>query len=181
MAGRGEVPPEGGATTGARGGNRRGGETIGHRVHRLRGERGLTQREVAEPSYTAAYISTIEAGKVRPSEKALRHIAERLGSTYEEVVSGRPAYLALELRARLTDAQRALATEDPATAIPLYEALVREADECALAPELSTALVGLGQCALESGELEGARAHFERAEAVLVEAGGSLPQRVPAV
>ncbi|WP_432148585.1 helix-turn-helix domain-containing protein [Streptomyces sp. bgisy029] len=166
---------------GARGGDRSGAETIGRRVHRLRAERGLTQREVAEPSYTAAYISTVEAGKVRPSEKALRHIAERLGITYEEVVSGRPARLATELRVRLTDALRVLTTEDPAAAVPLYEALVGEAGEYALVPELAAALVGLGQCDLEIGALENARGHFERAETVLVQAGAPLPQRVPAV
>ncbi|MET8606503.1 helix-turn-helix domain-containing protein [Streptomyces rubiginosohelvolus] len=169
------------AAAGVRGSNRSGGETIGHRIHRLRAERGLTQREVADPSYTAAYISTVEAGKVRPSEKALRHIAERLGSTYEEVVSGRPAHLATELRVRLSDAQHVLATEDPVAAFPLYEVLVREADEYALAPELAAALVGLGQCDLEVGELEQARGYFERAETVLVRAGAPLPQRVPAV
>ncbi|WP_411080525.1 helix-turn-helix domain-containing protein [Streptomyces sp. cmx-18-6] len=170
-----------GAAAGAHGGDGGAGEGIGRRVHRLRTERGLTQRHIAEPSYTAAYISTVEAGKAQPSEKALRHIAERLGRTYEELVSGRPAHLATELRARLTDAQRVLATEDPASAIPLYADLVRDADAYGLAPELAAALVGLGQCGLEIGELERARGDFERAETVLVRAGASLPQRVPAV
>ena len=45
----------------------------------LRSERGLTQRQLAEPAYTPAYISTLEAGRVRPSETALRFLAERLG------------------------------------------------------------------------------------------------------
>ena len=46
--------------------------TIGRRVQRLRAERGMTQRQLAEPAYTPAYISTLEAGRVRPSEEALR-------------------------------------------------------------------------------------------------------------
>jgi transcriptional regulator with XRE-family HTH domain len=63
---------------------------IGERVKRLRKERELTQRQLAEPSYTAAYISTLEAGKVRPSEAALRHLAERLDVSYEELATGAP-------------------------------------------------------------------------------------------
>src|SRR5215212_10130852 len=62
---------------------------IGRRVLRLRTERGFTQRQLAEPAYTAAYVSTLESGKARPSEGALRHLAERLGVTYEELATGR--------------------------------------------------------------------------------------------
>ncbi|KJY24501.1 helix-turn-helix domain-containing protein, partial [Streptomyces katrae] len=83
---------------------------IGRRVQRLRGERGLTQRQLAEPAYTPAYVSTLEAGKVRPSEAALRFLAGRLGTSYEELTTGRPASLGTELRLALTDAQRTLAT-----------------------------------------------------------------------
>ncbi|MFD8939769.1 helix-turn-helix domain-containing protein, partial [Streptomyces sp. NPDC059578] len=89
---------------------------MGRRVHRLRADRGLTQRQLAEPAYTAAYVSTLEAGRVRPSEKALRHLAARLGTSYEELATGRPAHLATGLRLRLTEAQRVLATEDPSEA-----------------------------------------------------------------
>ena len=38
-------------------------EVIGRRVQQLRTERGLTQRQLAEPAYTPAYISTLEAGR----------------------------------------------------------------------------------------------------------------------
>ncbi|MFE0654014.1 helix-turn-helix domain-containing protein [Streptomyces sp. NPDC059534] len=154
---------------------------LGRRIHRMRTDRGLTQRAVAEPSYTAAYISTVEAGKVQPSEKALRHIAERLGSTYEELVSGRPAHIATELRMRLTEAQRTLTTGEPDEAADRYGDLIREAEEYELGAELASALTGRGQCALETGELERARADFERAEAVLVQADAPLIRRVPAI
>ncbi|MGB8945547.1 MAG: helix-turn-helix transcriptional regulator, partial [Streptomyces sp.] len=56
---------------------------IGRRVLRLRTELGFTQRQLAEPAYTPAYVSTLESGKVRPSEAALRHLAQRLGVTPE--------------------------------------------------------------------------------------------------
>src|SRR5436190_1490668 len=89
-------------------GNRDDPGTIGRRVQQLRAERGLTQRQLAEPAYTPAYISTLEAGRVRASDEALRHIAERLGVAYEELATGRPAHLATGLRLRLTGAQRTL-------------------------------------------------------------------------
>ncbi|WP_181774273.1 helix-turn-helix domain-containing protein [Amycolatopsis pittospori] len=55
------------------------GDEVGGRVRRLRAERGLTQRELAEPHYTAAYVSSVETGARTPSGDALRHFAARLG------------------------------------------------------------------------------------------------------
>jgi len=51
-------------------------EVVGRRVQRLRVERGLTQRQLAEPTYTPAYVSTLEAGRVRPSDEALKYLAD---------------------------------------------------------------------------------------------------------
>ncbi len=102
-------------------------EVIGRRVQRLRIEQGLTQRQLAEPAYTPAYISTLEAGRVRASDEALRHIAEQLGVAYEELVTGRPAHLATDLRLRLTDAQRTLATGETEAAAKQYGELREEA------------------------------------------------------
>ncbi|ONF65559.1 helix-turn-helix domain-containing protein [Amycolatopsis keratiniphila] len=55
------------------------GEEVGGRLRRLRAERGLTQRELAEPHYTAAYVSSVETGARTPSGDAVRHFAARLG------------------------------------------------------------------------------------------------------
>lgn len=60
-------------------------ETVGARIKRLRLEQQFTQRSLAAPGVTYAYISRIEAGTREPSVKALRKIAARLGVT--------PAYL----------------------------------------------------------------------------------------
>ncbi|MFF3426011.1 tetratricopeptide repeat protein [Streptomyces sp. NPDC002602] len=148
---------------------------IGGRVHRLRIERGLTQRQLAEPAYTPAYISTLESGRVRPSEAALRFLAERLGTSYEELATGRPPHLATELRLALTDAQRALATGAADEAAARYRRLLADAELLDLTPERAEALLGLGDCALESGELACATAHFEAAERLL--ADEPLPRR----
>lgn len=154
-------------------------ETIGRRVQQLRAERGLTQKQLAQPAYTPAYISTLEAGRARASDEALRHIAARLGVTYEELASGRSPQLAAGLRLRLTEAQRTLATGEAKEAAVQYATLLAEAQAHGLAREQATALLGLGECALETGDLVEARQYFERAEEGL--AGEPLPVRVPAL
>ncbi|WP_250400837.1 helix-turn-helix domain-containing protein [Streptomyces cellostaticus] len=154
-------------------------QVVGRRVQKLRTERGMTQKQLAEPAYTPAYISTLEAGRVRASDEALRHIAGRLGVAFEELAVGRPAHLATGLRLRLAEAQRVLADGGCEEAAARYTGLLAEAEEHGLLAEEATALLGLGETALQSGELGRAREHFERAEERL--AGESLPARVPAV
>lgn len=154
-------------------------DRIGRRVQRMRTERGLTQRQLADPAYTSAYISTLESGKVRPSETALRFLAGRLGTSYEELTTGRPAHLATELRLALTDAQQTLADGEAGEAAERYRGLLAEAERLGLAPEQAEAQLGLGDCALEAGELPAAAARFEAAERLL--AGEPLPRRARAV
>ncbi|HZS24869.1 MAG TPA: helix-turn-helix transcriptional regulator [Gaiellaceae bacterium] len=76
------------------------GETIGERLKRLRLERGLSQRELAAPGVSYAYISRIEAGTRQPSVKALRRLAEKLGvsADYLETGSSMDPRAARELR-----------------------------------------------------------------------------------
>jgi tetratricopeptide (TPR) repeat protein len=154
-------------------------EVVGRRVQRLRVERGLTQRQLAEPTYTPAYVSTLEAGRVRPSDEALKYLAERLGVDFEELATGRPARLVTDLRLRLTEAQRLLATGEAEAAARQYRALLTEAEQHALDEEQATALLGLGDCGIDAGDLDAARDFFERAERRL--AGAPLPARVPAL
>lgn len=54
-------------------------ETIGERLRRLRKERGLSQSAICGPGTTTAHISRIEAGLRKPSVKALRLLAARIG------------------------------------------------------------------------------------------------------
>ncbi|HEY2544417.1 MAG TPA: helix-turn-helix domain-containing protein [Gaiellaceae bacterium] len=64
------------------------GETIGQRLKRLRLERGLSQRELAAPGVSYAYISRIEAGTRQPSVKALRKLAAKLGVSADYLETG---------------------------------------------------------------------------------------------
>jgi transcriptional regulator with XRE-family HTH domain len=60
---------------------RKGAETVGARIRRLREERGLSQRELTAPGVSYAYLSRLEAGQRVPSEKALRKLAAKLEVT----------------------------------------------------------------------------------------------------
>ncbi|KJS52410.1 DNA-binding protein [Streptomyces rubellomurinus subsp. indigoferus] len=152
---------------------------IGRRIQELRAERGLTQRALAEPAYTAAYVSTLESGKVRPSDTALRYLAERLGVSADQLATGRPAHFATDLRLRLADARQTLCTGESADAAAHFTELAAEAGRYELADEQAAALLGLGDCALEIGELDEAIGHFRAAEDLLRDA--PLPRRVPAL
>ncbi len=66
-------------------------EGLPARLRRLRLERGLSQRQIAAPGVSYAYISRIEAGTRIPSVKALRRLAPKLGVTPEYLETGRDA------------------------------------------------------------------------------------------
>src|SRR6266446_1808235 len=93
------------------------GETIGQRLKRLRLERGLSQRELAAPGVSYAYISRIEAGTRQPSVKALRKLATKLGVSADYLESGS------EIDA---ESARELRLSDLELAIDLLEAAVNE-------------------------------------------------------
>jgi transcriptional regulator with XRE-family HTH domain len=80
-------------------------ESIGERLKRLRTERGLTQKEIAAPGVSGAYISRIEEGERTPSLRALRLLAEKLGVTLEHLETGREIPLALEREYQLASAE----------------------------------------------------------------------------
>jgi transcriptional regulator with XRE-family HTH domain len=63
-------------------------KSVGERIRTLRVALGLSQRELEGPGVTYAYISRIEAGQRQPSEKALRTLAEKLGTTAHYLESG---------------------------------------------------------------------------------------------
>jgi len=80
-------------------------ETIGQRVRRLRLARGLTQRELAGPGVSYAYVSRIESGHRRPSLRALRVLAARLGVAPEYLETGDQIPALHERELRLNDAE----------------------------------------------------------------------------
>jgi transcriptional regulator with XRE-family HTH domain len=83
-------------------------ETIGQRLKRLRLERGLSQRELAAPGVSYAYISRIEAGTRQPSVKALRKLAAKLEVSADYLETGSDLDAGEELELRLADLELAV-------------------------------------------------------------------------
>src|SRR5258708_8563884 len=102
------------------------GETIGQRLKRLRLERGLSQRELAAPGVSYAYISRIEAGTRQPSVKALRRLATNLGVTADYLETGSQLAPEEQRELRLADLELALRLGDPAEAKGALSALPAE-------------------------------------------------------
>jgi transcriptional regulator with XRE-family HTH domain len=81
--------------------------TIGKRIRQRRTELGLSQRDLASEGVSYAYISRLEADARRPSVRAPRQLAPRLGvsvhwlETGEDDPAERLAQLVLEHRGRL--------------------------------------------------------------------------------
>src|SRR4051795_12384599 len=82
-----------------------GPESIGERLRRLRVERGFSQRELSSPGVSYAYISRIEAGARRPSVKALRQLARKLGVSVEYLETGSDLRDVDERELKLSDAE----------------------------------------------------------------------------
>jgi transcriptional regulator with XRE-family HTH domain len=80
-------------------------ETVGKRIRRLRLNRGLSQRELAGPGVSYAYISRIEGGQRQPSLRALRYLASRLGVHPEYLEDGSAIPASKERELRLADAE----------------------------------------------------------------------------
>jgi len=127
------------------------GETIGQRLKRLRLEQGLSQRELASPGVSYAYISRIEAGTRQPSVKALRRLAAKLGVSAEYLETGSVLDPAERRELRLADLELAIRLGESAG----VEAPLRElVDEAVAAGDSACALrarVALASLALEAG------------------------------
>ena len=125
------------------------GETIGERLKRLRLDRGLSQRELAAPGVSYAYISRIEAGTRQPSVKALRRLAAKLGVSADYLETGSDLDEAAARELRLSNLELSVRLgETEGVESALHEAL----DEAVGAGDESAALrarVSLASLALE--------------------------------
>jgi transcriptional regulator with XRE-family HTH domain len=63
-------------------------KAVGKRIRARRLELGLSQRSIAEPGTSYAYISRIEGGARNPSIEALIAIAEKLEMTALALMTG---------------------------------------------------------------------------------------------
>lgn len=127
-------------------------ETIGQRLRRLRHERGLSQRELSSPGVSYAYISRIEAGARRPSVKALRMLAKKLGVSADYLETGSEIRDTDERELRIADAELELRlTDNPAEAESKLEHLRADAVTAGDALAASRANIALGLAAAAAG------------------------------
>jgi tetratricopeptide (TPR) repeat protein len=138
-------------------------ESIGERLRRLRLERGLSQRELAERGVSYAYISRIEAGARQPSVKALRLLARKLGVSPDYLETGVELDAAQRRDLELADAElRLRLEEDPAGAKKQLVRLLEEARAAGDLPAETRARISLGLLAAEQGAYGEAIAQFEQ-------------------
>ncbi|MBO4210941.1 helix-turn-helix domain-containing protein, partial [Micromonospora echinofusca] len=145
------------------------GPELGARIQRLRAARGMTQRALAEPRYTAAYVSAVESGRRVPSGDAIAHFADRLGVAPVELVTGRSPAEAVRLQLRLVEAD-CLGVADPAGATAGYREVVEAATVLDDAVLVARARLGLADLALGRGDTASAAVEVERAEVLLASA-----------
>jgi tetratricopeptide (TPR) repeat protein len=117
---------------------------VGRRLREARTKAGLSQRGLAFPGCTAAYISRLEAGARIPSLQMVNQLAARLDVTGSWLATGVDAIVVEP--ADLVEAEVALRLGEIDTAEALYRAHSNPGD-----PARATALAGLGQVAFARG------------------------------
>ena len=134
-------------------GTRGNEESLGERLRRLRRERGLSQREIASPGVSYAYVSRIEAGARQPSVKALRKLARKLGVSPEYLETGRDVHPGEERELRLSQAElRLRLEEDLAEPEKDFGAVLEEAARDGDGDAVLRARLGLGEVAFRRGD-----------------------------
>ncbi len=103
---------------------------VGRRLFEGRVEAGLSQRELAFPGCSAAYISRIERGERVPSLQVLRELARRIGLSEAELAFGHDA-LDSRVAACIRDLEATRGHGDGAARSRAYRALAQAASAAA--------------------------------------------------
>jgi transcriptional regulator with XRE-family HTH domain len=103
---------------------------VGQRLHEAREAAGLSQRELAFPGCSAAYISRIERGERIPSLQVMRELARRTGVSEAFLARGRET-LDNEVAQRVREAEKAEADGDTKARSQAYTALATAATRAA--------------------------------------------------
>src|SRR5947207_1628630 len=145
------------------------GVMVGRRIRRLRTAKGLTQKALAAPRYTHAYVSSVESGHRTPSREALEHFAAKLEVSVDELATGRPADIVARLELRLAEARMTLSDGDFDAAAEAFRAVIKDARRHRVTTALAKAEEGLGLGLERQGSPEEAIEHYQRAEAALTD------------
>jgi tetratricopeptide (TPR) repeat protein len=145
---------------------------VGERLRAARERAGLTQRDLAFPGCSPAYISRIESGDRIPSLQLLRELGRRLGVSEDYLATGENR--AAPDDARLLDAELALRLGDADDAQHLYEEVLQSPWS---KEDYGRALAGCGELAFLRGDPREAISQIERALGVW----GAQPEERPAL
>lgn len=137
----------------------------------------MSQRELAEPRYTAAFVSSVEAGKRTASVEALEYFAERLKVGVDELRTGRAADRGLRLELALAEAESEAGADAGGAASVFRELLHTEGLSAA---QRAWCHIGLGHAALAVADLADATSHFEAADHLFTTAGAPPHHRAHA-
>lgn len=132
---------------------------VGRRIQEARTQAGLSQRRLAFPGCTPAYISRIESGERTPSLQLLRELAKRLDVPEAYLATGEQPDRELPGQ-RMVEAEVALRLDETERARELYETILAEPRDD---DERAGALAGLGQLAYRQGDMKLSRHRLEEA------------------
>jgi transcriptional regulator with XRE-family HTH domain len=104
---------------------------VGRRLSAARTAARLSQREVAFPGCSAAYISRIERGERTPSLQVLRELAERCGVTETHLAWGRDTTIDSAVAELVHAVEEAETSGSNAERAAAYAALGRAASRAA--------------------------------------------------
>ena len=122
---------------------------VGRRVFEAREAAGLSQRELAFPGCSAAYISRIERGERVPSLQVMRELARRTGVSEQELAFGKET-LDATVAERVRAAEAAEASGDKAERAGAYKALARAATKAARAARTADELTPVEPSRIEA-------------------------------
>ncbi|HEX5824926.1 MAG TPA: helix-turn-helix domain-containing protein [Candidatus Limnocylindrales bacterium] len=131
---------------------------VGARLKAARTRAGLTQKALAEPRYTKAYISALENGLIKPSMAALRFLARRLGTVPGEFLADEDTHW------RRVEAELRLASGDWQAAADRFQAIL---DEDPAGLERGLSLLGLAEAMYRLGRPVETIATATEAQAIL--------------
>jgi len=142
---------------------------VGSRLRAAREAAALSQRQLAFPGCSPAYISRIESGDRIPSLQLLRELGRRLGVSEDFLATGSDP---LERDGIALEAEVALRLDELELAETIYSKML---DETLDDGDRTTAHAGLGQVAYRRGDPRLAIEHFEAALELNGGGEGDLP------